>query len=83
MEFCVYILRSVSNPDKTYKGYTDNLILRMREHNVTNNYPTAYTKKYRPWIVIYIEFYDNIIDARKREKWFKNGVGREWIKNNI
>ena len=55
----------------------------MREHNVTNNYPTAYTKKYRPWIVIYIEFYDNIIDARKREKWFKSGVGREWIKNNI
>jgi putative endonuclease len=82
-EFVVYILYSLSNSTKTYVGYTSNLIQRMKEHNHTENYPNAFTKKFRPWMVVYLEFFDNKSDALKREKWFKTGVGRDFIKANL
>ncbi len=83
MEYCVYILKSLSNPTKRYVGYTTNLILRMQEHNITNNYANAYTKKFRPWEVLHLEFYNTKAEALAREKWLKSGVGREWVHNNI
>ena len=83
MEYFVYILRSLSNPGKTYVGFTSNLILRMREHNITDQFKGAYTKKFRPWEVIYIEYCCDKSEAMQRERWFKSGVGREWIKGHI
>ena len=79
----VYILHSRSNPTKTYVGFTSNLVLRMMEHNITDNYPNAFTKKFRPWVLIHIEFFANKSEALKREKWFKSGVGRDFIKTNL
>ncbi|MEB2782968.1 hypothetical protein U3A58_21495 [Algoriphagus sp. C2-6-M1] len=39
--------------------------------------------RYRPWIVIYVEFFQLKKDAMKREKELKSGKGREWLKQNI
>jgi putative endonuclease len=40
-------------------------------------------KKFRPWIVFYVEFYKDKTTALKREKELKSGKGRSWIKQNL
>ncbi len=79
-EFVVYSLKSKKNP-KTYIGYTSNLIQRFYSHNKLSK--KGYTIKYRPWHVIYVEFFDTKKEAIKRERFFKSGKGREWIKQHV
>ncbi|MFB6343133.1 GIY-YIG nuclease family protein [Saccharicrinis sp. FJH62] len=77
MEFVVYVLFSPSFK-KTYVGFTSDLISRFWSHN---KYATkGYTKKFRPWIVVYIEFFHEKSKAMRREKYFKSGIGRNEIK---
>lgn len=77
-EFVVYILYS-KGYNKTYVGFTSDLINRFHSHNELSK--KGYTLKYRPWTVMYIEFYQDKKDAMQREKWFKTGVGRDFIKS--
>ena len=76
MEFVVYILKS-SRFNKIYIGFTSNLIQRFYAHNHLSN--KGYTKHYRPWIVIHVEFFKDKKEAIQREKFLKSGVGRKWI----
>ena len=78
MEFIVYILYSETY-DKTYVGYTSSLIERFKSHNYLSN--KGYTIRFRPWMVSYIEVFENKTDAIKRENWLKSGNGRLFIKN--
>jgi putative endonuclease len=75
-EFVVYILFS-KEYNKTYVGFTSNLIERFKSHN--NLSKKGYTIKYRPWTVIHVEFFTSKSEALKREKLFKSGKGRELI----
>ena len=79
-EFVVYILFSEEH-NKTYVGFTSNLIERFKSHNYLSK--KGYTIKYRPWIVIHVEFLTTKSEALKREKLFKTGIGRELIKEII
>jgi putative endonuclease len=79
-EFVTYLLSSPST-GKSYVGFTSDLINRMKSHNIFDK--KGYTSRFRPWIVVHVEFFDNKADAMKREKWFKSGVGREFIKKTI
>ena len=79
-EFVTYILFSPST-GKKYVGFTSDLINRIKSHNIYDK--KGYTSRFRPWEVLHVEFFDNKTDAIKREKWFKSGVGREYIKNHI
>jgi putative endonuclease len=74
-----YILKSVNFP-KTYVGSTIDLDRRLREHN--SGFCT-FSKRYKPWVLIYQEKFDNIDEARQREKYFKSAAGRSFIKKNI
>ena len=78
--FVVYILWSPKH-QKTYTGYTSNLIQRYYSHNALSK--KGFTAKFRPWIVIHIEVYNTKTEARQREKFLKSGKGRKWIKENI
>lgn len=73
--YYVYVLRS-SKDGRLYKGMTKNVDLRLIEHN---NGRVTSTKGYRPWILIYVEKYSTLEDARKREKQLKSGAGREFL----
>ena len=77
MEFVVYILYS-SQYKIHYTGFTSSLIARFKSHNEFGT--KGFTKKYRPWIVIYVEFFNNKKDALKREKFLKSGQGRQFVK---
>jgi putative endonuclease len=79
-EFVVYVFYS-EQYNKTYTGFTSNLIERFKSHNLLET--KGYTLKFRPWEVVYVEFYNSKTEAMKREKYLKSGVGREFIKNLI
>ena|SRR3990172_10096892 len=75
VEYFVYIIQSQKD-GSFYKGLTNNLSNRIRQHNAGNNLST---KSKRPYKLIYFERYNNRIEARKREKYWKSGVGRDNI----
>ena len=65
--FYVYLLKSkVKN--KLYVGYTNDLRKRFEQHNDGKG---IYTKKYRPWNLVYYEAYKSKSDATRREKQLK------------
>jgi putative endonuclease len=73
--FVVYVLKSTKFA-KTYVGFINNLERRLNEHN--KGFST-YSKKYKPWEVIYSEIYDTKEDAVKREKYLKSASGRRLV----
>ena len=79
-EFVVYILYS-ERFNKNYTGFTSNLIERFKSHNYLGT--KGFTLKFRPWTVIHVEFFNSKSEAMKREKYFKTGIGREFIQNLI
>ena len=76
MKYFVYILKS-KNHNKTYVGYTNNLERRLKEHNSGKS---IFTSKFVPWKIIYKEEFDQEIEARKKEKYYKSSAGRRKIK---
>lgn len=80
MLFTVYILYSPSY-HKIYIGFTSNLIERFKSHNSLSG--KGWPVKYRPWQVIYCEYFDNKTKALEREKALKSGQGRQWIYQKI
>ena len=71
--FNVYVLKSLKN-DKKYIGYTSKSPFnRLIEHNNGSN---KYTKGNRPYELIYEEPFDSEMNAKRREKFFKTGNGR-------
>ncbi|MEN8125306.1 MAG: GIY-YIG nuclease family protein [Bacteroidota bacterium] len=77
--FFVYVLYSLRF-ERTYTGMTKNLSRRINEHNDKQN---KSTKAYIPWELIYQEEFKSRAEARKREKYFKSGNGREFLKTII
>ena len=71
MEFVVYLLYSTSSK-RNYTGCTSNLVARFHSHNYFGKDGTS---KYRPWIVIHVEFFQTKADALKRETYYKSGRG--------
>lgn len=78
MEHVVYILYSQKS-NRNYTGCTSNLIQRFLSHNIFGKDGTG---KYRPWVVVHVEFYEDKAEALKREKYFKGGRG-SILKNKI
>ncbi|HBT92195.1 MAG TPA: endonuclease [Candidatus Veblenbacteria bacterium] len=72
----VYILKSKKN-GKLYKGYTNDLKRRLKEHKVGKS---VFTKQNGPWELIYYEAFEKKEDARREEEFLKSGKGRERIK---
>ncbi|WP_460543578.1 GIY-YIG nuclease family protein [Echinicola sediminis] len=72
--FTVYVLFSPSS-GKTYTGMTTDLINRFHSHNTFAK--KGFTIRYRPWMVIHVEFFYAQASALKREKELKTGKGGE------
>ena len=74
--FYVYVLKSITR-NYTYVGLTDNVERRLNQHNKGHN---KTTKPYLPFELTLVEQYATRIEAREREKYFKSGIGREFLK---
>ncbi|WP_417431563.1 GIY-YIG nuclease family protein [Halpernia sp.] len=79
MEYFVYVLKSEID-GRLYKGQTSNLDRRLKEHNAGK---TKSTKGFTPWKLVYFEIFKTREDALVREKYFKSGIGREFLKEKI
>ena len=73
----VYVLKS-GKDSKLYYGFTDNLDRRLSQHN---NGEVKSTKSRMPFELVYVEIVKSEIEARQKEKYFKSGFGRKFIKN--
>jgi len=67
MKYYVYILKSQKN-ERFYIGSTSDIDKRIEFHNSSR---TRYTKRYQPWVLIYIEEYGSRGEAVRREKELK------------
>lgn len=78
--FYVYLIRSISNPKKTYIGYTTDLKHRLATHNSGGS---VYTAANRPWeLVLYLVFNDET-RAVAFEKYLKSGAGNAFAKKHL
>jgi putative endonuclease len=72
----VYVLRS-KKKGTLYIGYSHNVQERIAEHQ--KGWVPA-TRDKRPLELLYCELYQNRIDAMRRERFFKSGWGRAYIR---
>jgi len=77
--YYAYVLRSKID-GRLYKGHTDNVEKRLKEQNAGK---TKSTKGFTPWELVYFETFKSKQEAILREKYFKTGSGREFLKNKI
>ena len=77
--YFVYVLKSEKD-GRLYKGFTDNIDRRLKEHNSGK---TKSTKPYKPWKLVYFEECSDKENARKRELFLKSGIGRNFLKNKL
>ncbi len=74
--FFVYVLKSRSRK-YIYVGLSDNVERRTSQHNAGKE---RTTRAYAPFECIHVEEFQTRVEARKREKYLKSGVGKEWLK---
>ncbi len=77
--FYTYVLKSRKDK-KLYIGFTNNLKKRIIEHNTGQ---VESTKTRLPIELVYYEACGNKEKALEREKYFKTGFGRRFLKNRI
>ena len=75
--YFVYALRSGVD-GRIYVGFSSDVDKRLIEHNSGK---TKSTKGYRPWVIIYTEKVIGRIAAREKEKYYKSGIGKEFLKS--
>jgi len=74
--YFVYAIKSEVD-GRIYVGFSQDLEKRLKEHNSGK---TKSTKGFRPWKIIFSEICQTRIEARKREKYYKSGIGKERLK---
>ncbi|HEY4755449.1 MAG TPA: GIY-YIG nuclease family protein [Ignavibacteriaceae bacterium] len=75
--YFVYILKSLKD-HKRYIGFTSDLERRILEHN---SGLVKSTRNRKPFELIYTEEFEIKEQAMDREKFFKSGKGREFLKS--
>jgi len=75
--YLVYILKSLKD-HKRYIGFTSDLERRILEHN---SGLVKSTRNRKPFELIYTEEFEIKEQAMAREKFFKSGKGREFLKS--
>ena len=77
--FYTYVLRSKKD-NKLYIGHSDDLKKRIVKHNKGLVLSTKYR---RPLELVYYKACLNEDNAIRREKYFKTGFGRKFLKDRI
>ena len=66
--------------DYLYKGAARNLKERLKDHMAGR---VSRTKNKRPLFLFYMEYCNTYSEALKRERYFKSGTGRAWLKCRV
>lgn len=76
--YSVYVLQD--NTGKLYKGMTNNIKRRLKEHQRGKTKTTAGMQNLK---LVYQETHPDIISARKREIYLKTAAGRRFLKDKL
>ncbi|KKQ67083.1 MAG: hypothetical protein US86_C0001G0010 [Candidatus Daviesbacteria bacterium GW2011_GWA2_38_24] len=77
--YYTYVLKSIKD-QKLYIGSTGDIKERFKAHNQGE---VKSTKNRRPFNLIYFEACQDKKQAEKREKYFKTGYGRKFLRDRI
>lgn len=75
----VYII--ICDDGSLYKGHTDNLERRYKEHCLGRG--ANHTKLHKPVKMVYSEQVASLTEAVSKEKYLKSGIGRQWLKKKL
>ncbi|HUI31127.1 MAG TPA: GIY-YIG nuclease family protein [Candidatus Acidoferrales bacterium] len=76
----VYVLWS-EKLQKRYVGSTERSPEeRLKDHNKKK---TTFTARGTTWVLVHVESYPTLVEARKRESFLKTGVGRKWLDEHV
>ena len=75
MKYTVYVVKDKFG--KLYKGLTTNIKRGLQEHKHGYTKSTSGMKSVE---IVYTEVYDNLVEAREREKYLKTAAGRRFLK---
>jgi|WetSurMetagenome_2_1015567.scaffolds.fasta_scaffold56767_3 putative endonuclease len=75
-DYWVYAIKSEID-GRVYVGFTVNVEKRLKEHYTGQ---TKSTKGFRPWKIIFSQKVNDRLEARRLEKYYKSGIGKEKLK---
>ena len=78
--FYVYILQSLSDPNRYYAGFTENIQQRLTEHNAGKS---VHTKQPRPWRIKTGVAFSDREQALRFERYLKTSSGRAFAKKRL
>lgn len=78
--YYVYILNSITFPEKFYVGYTEDIKIRLTTHNAGGS---IYTAKNRPWIIVTYSAFADKTTALNFEQYLKSHSGRAFASKHF
>jgi putative endonuclease len=79
--FWVYILQNPTG--RFYIGQTDDLSIRLANHNRTDKISGKYTRKNGPWTLVWSEPHPTRSGAMERERQIKSMKSASWIRQHL
>jgi putative endonuclease len=76
----VYIIRSISFPDREYTGASEHLKQRIIDHNAGKS---THTAKFKPWNLVWYSAFPDKYRALEFEKYLKSHSGRAFAKKRL
>jgi putative endonuclease len=66
--------------NRIYVGMSQDIEKRLKEHNAGI---TQSTRAFRPWKIIFTANFENWEIGRSAEKYYKSGIGKEFLKKLV
>jgi predicted GIY-YIG superfamily endonuclease len=76
----VYILQSLSEPDRFYTGLCKDVRSRLDAHNAGQS---RHTSKYKPWKLVSCHWFEEPQTAAAFERYLKSGSGRAFAQKRL
>lgn len=76
----VYVLRSLTDPDRHYVGRTADIAGRLASHNAGES---PHTARHRPWQVVVLVQFVSEPRAAEFEKFLKSASGRSFARQHL
>jgi len=76
----VYLLRSISNPHRTYVGAIEDLQRRVSDHNQGK---ASHTARFVPWMLEVVVQFRDAKKADRFETYLKSGSGHAFAKRHF
>ncbi|MGZ4971589.1 MAG: GIY-YIG nuclease family protein [Limisphaerales bacterium] len=78
--FYTYILESLKDPSRRYRGHTANLKQRLADHNAGK---CAHTANFAPWKIKAYVALENLEQAQQFERYLKSGSGHAFANKHL